>query len=432
MTYEEAIEYIESIQKFGSKLELYRITRLLGKLGNPQDELKIIHIAGTNGKGSTCAMMSSILQAQGYSVGLYTSPHLESYTERIQISRQNIIEHDFAEVTEVIKRTSLEMLQQGEGHPTVFECLTAMALYYFYQKKVDFVVLEVGLGGRYDATNIIKAPLLSVITAIGMDHVEFLGDTIEKITYEKAGIIKEKCPVVLYYQSETVYNIINDICQKMNSHLFYIQEQELEILHQTLYDTIFTVSNKYFSYEHIRLSLIGNYQVQNACTALLAVEALRAQGILIDPQSVYRGLQEVYWHGRMEIFSVDPMVILDGAHNADGIHALKNIIMTYFPHMKVTLLFGVLQDKSYRQMLEILLPVIHTVVVTQPNNDRALSASSLGAEVSQYPVTLHIEKDIDHAVRLALEITKKEEILICAGSLYLIGDVRRILLKDKT
>ncbi len=423
MNYAEALKYIEQIEYFGSKPGLERISALMDKLGDPQDSLKVIHVAGTNGKGSTTAMLTYILKENGYKVGTYTSPHLESYNERFMINGKNIKDEKLAEYVTLIK----DVCEQLEDKPTVFEVLTAVAFKYFYDEKVDYVVLEVGLGGRFDATNLINKPVLSVITSISFDHVEFLGDTLEKIAFEKAGIIKEGCPCVLYRQSEEVKTVIEAVCKEKSSILYYADEEEISVLKQDITGTVFSVKNKYVDFENVSIKLIGDYQIKNACLVLTASEALRSNGVELKDELVLSGIEKARWHGRMEIVGKDPTVLLDGAHNLDGITMLSGSLKKYFADKKITLLVGILGDKEYGKMVETIAPLASNIVFTEPRSERRWHLESLEEFKNIGEVKVFKEGDIKKALGLAFSITEKEDVICCAGSFYLIGEIYKLV-----
>lgn len=427
MTYEEAIAYVENIVGQGSKLGLTRVMNLLEKLGNPQNYLKIIHVAGTNGKGSTCAMLSSILKEAGYRVGMYTSPHLEEYNERYRINGEKISREDFALYVEKVKTVYEQMENKKEELPTVFELITAVGFLYFYEKKVDILLLEVGLGGRFDATNVITNPLLCIIVSISMDHMDYLGNEIKGIAIEKGGIIKEGRPVVLQQQNQEVAQVIKDIAKEKKAKLYYAEKQEVHLISQDLEGTVFSVANDYVIWDRVVLSMLGEYQLNNCAAVLLACKALQDFGMNLSSAAILEGIKKARWNGRMEICSKNPLILLDGAHNADGMTMLAKSIEKYFKGKKITLLMGVLGDKQYTKMVELLLPLVDKVVVTQPNNPRALDADSLEELVSRYHKKVWKEKQVEKAFELARNITKKEEVLCCAGSLYLIGEIRGLL-----
>lgn len=428
MNYIEALNYIDNINILGSKLGLERVTILLDKLDNPQDKIKTIHVAGTNGKGSISSMLSNILIASGYKTALYTSPHLESYNERYMINGVEISNDNFAKYVSIIKKYSDEMENEGYGTPTVFEQLTAVAFLYFYDNKVDYAVIEVGLGGRFDATNSIKKPVLSVIASISLEHTEYLGNNVESIAFEKGGIIKPGCPVVLYRQDSKVYDVINNICKEKKSKLYYIENEKVEIIEQNIDQTIMSVENNLYSYNNLILHLIGNYQIKNCCLVLLAVYALKESGVNLIEESILKGISLTRWKGRMEVCEKSPLVIIDGAHNPDGIHMLTESVKNYFSNKRIVLLIGVLGDKNYNKMVEEIVPLADTVVITEPDSERALSIEELKKVVKNYCDEIYSFEDIDKAYSFAHKITRKEDVLLCAGSLYLIGRLRTIIM----
>ncbi|WP_341877685.1 folylpolyglutamate synthase/dihydrofolate synthase family protein [Defluviitalea saccharophila] len=427
MNYNEVINYMNSIERFGSRPGLTRVQNLLKRLGNPEKNLKVIHVAGTNGKGSVCTMMSYILTQSGYDVGIYTSPHLESYNERMKINNKEITDDEFASIGEKIIKACQECVEDNEDHPTVFECITAMALLYFSEKSVDYVVLEVGLGGRYDATNVIESPLVSVITSISMDHMDVLGDSIESIAYEKAGIIKKNCSAVLYFPNNKVYNIIKSVCESLDAPLYYVSDMNIYNVEHDIDGITFSIDTNFYSYKDLKISLIGEHQIYNTALVLLIIEVLRNKGIEISEENVRIGLKECYWPGRLEILGKNPLVILDGAHNEEGALALAKAFEQYFPDKDITLLIGVLKDKPYENMLKLLLPYAERVVLTEPNSPRKLLIDELEITARRYSKSIYKNADIVQAYELALQLTDDKDVLCCAGSLYLIGEIKTVL-----
>ncbi len=421
MNYAEALNYIEKIEYFGSKPGLERINALMEVMGNPHKDLKVIHVAGTNGKGSTTAMLTYILKEHGYKVGTYTSPHLESYNERFMINAENISDEKFAQYVTLVK----DACEGLEDKPTVFEVLTGVAFKYFFDEKVDYVVLEVGLGGRFDATNIIDNPVLSVITSISFDHVEFLGDTLEKIAFEKAGIIKKNCPCVLYRQSDEVKNVIETVCKENGSDFYYADEEETIVLKQELGGTLFSVKNKYMTFENVSIKLIGDYQIKNASLVLLAVSALRLNGVELKDELVLSGIEKARWHGRMEIVGEEPTLLLDGAHNTDGITMLASSLKKYFEGRKITLVVGILGDKEYGKMVETIAPLASRIVFTEPRSERKWHIDSL--KEFENIGEIYKESDIKKAVELAYSLSEKDDVICCAGSFYLIGEIYKLV-----
>lgn len=397
-------------------------------MGNPQKKLNCIHVAGTNGKGSACAMLQSILTQNGYKTAVYTSPHIIKYNERYQIDGVCISDERFAQEVFFVKKYYNQMIEEGLEAPTLFEFLTAICFHYFAQESVDILILEVGLGGLYDATNIIENPLLCLIMSIGIDHMEFLGNTIEQIALQKAGIIKQNVPVVLYPQKNLVYNSIADICGQKHCPLYNLQSNvKTKILLQNLEKTLFSVSTKYFQYNMVELALLGDYQIQNCITILLACYVLNHYGITITEQSILKGIQNTHWQGRMEIIQRNPIVMLDGAHNADGIHMLCRSIKKYFKHKKITLLLGVLNDKQYQKMVQQILPIVDTVVLTEPISDRKLSIEELEKTILAFHKKIYKNTHVIEAYHTALSVTAKKDAIICCGSLYMIGELKNYI-----
>lgn len=427
MQYEECIRYLEEEVGFASVPGLERIALLCEKLGHPEQKLSVIHIAGTNGKGSAVAMLSSILRAAGYRVGAYISPHLERYTERIQINGAEISEADFAAEITLVQTLSAELAAEGKEVPTLFEIITGAALHYFAAQEVDLVLLEVGLGGQFDATNIVPHPLLSLIMSISMDHMDFLGNTLAQIAREKAGIIKKNSPVVLYSQEQIVYNIIKDVAEKADAPFFCPQDTEIAVASQTLEGTVFSVKNQLFSYENLELPLLGTYQIPNCTAVLTACAVLRQNGLALTEEAVREGLRNTRWEGRMELFGASPLTVLDGAHNADGILQLARSLSVYFQGKEITLVLGVLGDKEYEKMAEEILPLAHTVILTEPQSERKLDAFSLAQTLAAYRGKIAVEKDLRLAYDAARSLTPPDGVILCCGSLYMIGALRTYL-----
>lgn len=427
MNYESAVAYLENEVGFASVPGLSRIYALLERLGNPQDKLRCIHVAGTNGKGSACAMLSSILQSNGYHTAVYTSPHLDKYVERFLLDGVPITEDAFGTEIAYMRKKCLEMKQDGEDVPTLFEILTAAAFHYFSTQNVDVLILEVGLGGQYDATNVIKQPLLSLIMSISMDHTDFLGDTLEKIAKEKCGIIKKNCPVVLYAQGETVYNIAKETAEVHQAPFWCSTNSKISIQKQDITGTVFSVENPWISYQNLYLPLLGNYQIENCITVLNACAVLQKSGFLFTDKKIRQGLSQAVWHGRMEMMGTHPLVILDGAHNADGIAKLALSLPHYAKDKKITLILGVLGDKEYDLMLSEIFPYIHQAVLTEPQNERRLDLEHLQASAAVFHKPIYLEKEIPHAYLHALEITNADDMILACGSLYMIGALRTFI-----
>lgn len=426
MNYREVLAYIHHTQKFGSKLGLENITALLNLMGNPHRDLKVIHVAGTNGKGSTCSFIASVLKEQGYKVGLYTSPYLEEFTERIRINGQNIPERKLAEIGSFTKSKVEEMIARGLEHPTEFEMITAVAFEYFKREQVDFLVLEVGLGGRADATNVIEKPLLSVITPIAMDHMDRLGNTLREIAYEKAGIIKPNGFVISSPQRPEVMEVIQEVCKKQDAKLIQVSLNNVHIIEQNERFQRFDVKYGEKYLKDIKIHLLGEHQIENAALAISALYQLNKEyHIAIDINSFYRGFAKTSWPGRLEIIHQNPTVLIDGAHNLHGMKALEKVIKQLFSDRKLILGIGVLKDKDVEGMLRAIVPLAEKLVLTEPNNPRALSVQELASLVAKYKKDYVIKEKISEAVQTALSLAESDSLIVFAGSLYMAGEVRK-------
>ena len=418
MTYNEAIEYIHSVSWKGSRPGLERITELLEGIGDPQDFLSFVHIAGTNGKGSTSAMLESILRDAGYKTGMFVSPYIESFNERIQINGCEIDNTLLAEVTEFVKRAADKM----EDKPTEFELITAIGFEAFRRTKCDIVVLEVGMGGRLDSTNVIKNPYLSVITSIALDHTAILGDSIEKIAYEKSGIIKPLCPVVWGGDSPEAEKVIKDFAKRSSSDFHKPQ---------TAQPTDMSPDGITFSlgrYDGLFVPLSGVYQLRNVATVIKAAEILNERGLRILEENIRRGLASVRWKGRFEKLSDMPEVYYDGGHNIEGVSYAAKTVEEYFTKkgIKVNLIFGVMADKDWKDMVGIISPYVEKAFCVFPNNDRSLDKESLAEEFRQNNVEAYIASDFVNAAEMAL---KCEGVTLALGSLYMYADVKNAVKK---
>lgn len=428
MNYNEALQFIHESHKFGMRLGLDNIKKLLELLGNPQNNLKIIHVAGTNGKGSTCSFISSILKESGYKVGLYTSPFLETFTERIRVNGENIREEEVGKIVSLIKEKIEIMVSEGYSYPTEFEIVTAMAFYYYNQEKVDFVALEVGLGGRYDATNVIDKPVVSAITSISLDHTGILGDTLAKIAFEKGGIIKENCPTIVYPQQEEASEVIKNICAEKKSKYIECDFKNIEIKSSNINSQIYNCNINGKELRDLEIKLIGAHQIKNSIVALNVIEYLNDIKITnISEENIRKGLLETKWPGRIEKISENPMFIIDGAHNEEGAKSLANSIDKYFENKNKILVIGMLEDKDIDSVLDLLIPKFNKVITTTPDNPRAIDANKLKEKIERYNIEVTCKPNIKEAVDYALEISNKDDVIISAGSLYMIGNVRTII-----
>lgn len=422
MNYEETLEYIHKVGNSGCRPGLERITYLLDKLGNPQDDLRFIHVGGTNGKGSFSAMCDSVLRAAGYKTGLYTSPFIERFNERIVIDGEQIDDGELAFLTEKVKMVADEM----SDRPTEFEIITAVAMLAFKRHGCDPVVLEVGLGGRLDATNTIKTTVLSVITGISLDHTAILGDTVEKIAFEKAGIIKNGAPVLFGGNDLSALGVIETVANERKSFFFVTKQDEVKIKKADLDGTTFSYRG-----EEYRINLLGLYQPYNAANVVEAVKILRSVGLEISNEALKNGLANAVWKGRFELLSKkDPVFIIDGSHNPEGVTAAVKSIKHYFGNERVCLLSGVMKDKNYADMAKELSAVAAVAVTLKPDNPRALDAAAYAEEYRKNGVEAFSHNNISDAVNDAVGLAKERNLAIVAlGSLYMYGDVKKAFLK---
>lgn len=417
MNYYEAMDFINSKLVFGSKPGLSRIRRLLEVMGNPQKELEFIHIAGTNGKGSTSAFIASALKEAGYKTGLYISPYVVDFRERIQINGEYIKENEIAELIEYIKPLC-EAVETESESPTEFEVITALAFEHYKRQNCDFVVLETGLGGRFDATNIIPAPLAAVITSISFDHTQYLGDTLGKIAFEKCGIIKKGTTVVSYpLQKNEALEVIKSRVDEENANLFIPDLKEFTIENTSL-------SGSEFHYKGVKVSipLVGEYQCYNAITA---IEALLSLGI--SKEAIINGLQKVRFPARFEVVCQNPLAIVDGAHNADGIRKLSENIVKLLKGKRLITIMGMLKDKSYEEPIQIMSSLSDTFIAVTPNNPRALEANETARVAGEYCENVIIASTLKEAAEKAKSLANEETTILVCGSLYIAGELREHL-----
>lgn len=427
MNYKQAMDYIENTAKFGKNKGLERTNKILEFLGNPHKDLKCIHIAGTNGKGSTTAMLTQILMESGYKVGMYTSPFIEEFEERIQINNNNIPKGKLCEVVEKVKIAVDKAWELGYDEPTEFEIITAVMFVYFQEEKVDYAVVEVGLGGRIDATNVIN-PLISIITSISYDHVKILGNTLEEISYEKAGIIKEKTPIILYPVKEEAKLSIEKVAKEKQSHIIYVKKEDSmlkEKLYNVPYQDIIINTGK-DTYE-IQLSLLGTHQLLNCSVVINAAEELQNIGVNIKKEHITEGLKKVKWAGRLEMLKSKPMVVIDGAHNIDGITSLKNSINTYFKYNKLILIVGILSDKQVEDMVKVITPEASNIITVTPPSYRAENSTELVEIIKKYNTNCEAIENYKAAYENALSYANEDDLVLICGSLYMIGEMRKTI-----
>ena len=432
------ISLIEELKKRGSVPGLDAIEGLLEELGHPEDNLKVVHIAGTNGKGSIFAYLSSILIAAGFKVGRYISPTISCYEERFQINGEYITKDELARLYNIVEEAMKREEEKTGLKPTLFEVETAISFLYFKEEKVDYALIEVGMGGRMDATNVIRHPELTVISSISYDHQAFLGDTLEEIAWQKAGIIKESCPVVLSENSDEVCKVIEQEATKKKVKCIEIKPTDYEVLSETPYGSTFL-----WKEQRYETKLPGRHQVSNAVTALAASEYLfrkdyeknnarKAIAEELDEMNVKSaqqgGIIRTCWPGRLEVLKKEPLFYRDGAHNPDGAKKLAAFLQKYFTNKKIIYIMGVLKDKDYKKMLRYLMPMAKEVYVFKPKNERGLSAQILADTIKEVAdVSVTIESDVNAAVFRALDTAKPDDVLVACGSLSFMEEMEDIL-----
>ena len=428
-TYQEALEWIHARLRLGIKPGLKRMEWMMDRLGNPETHIKAVHIGGTNGKGSTLTFLRSILQESGYRVGTFTSPYIENFNERISVNGKPIDDEEILALANIILPLANELEDTELGGPTEFEVITAMSFYYFaHANQVDFVLYEVGLGGRFDSTNILS-PFASIITNIGLDHTSILGDTYEEIAFEKAGIIKEGIPVFTAVKHHGALRVIEEQADKMEAPIYRLNQEFSISSHETREKgEIFTLDAEEFTIEKLEISMIGKHQTENAALAVIAARYLTQQGILIITEAAIRsGLKNAYWPGRFEILSENPFVIIDGAHNDEGISTLVHELSTRYADKYIHIVFAALKDKKFDKMIAQLDQIANQISFVSFDFPRAAAAQDL-LEVSHLPNKLAVE---DWKAYLQEEMVNLEtdSILVVTGSLYFISEAKPLLCK---
>lgn len=416
MTYASAVAYLYRLQKHGIKLGLETMTALMGRLGMPQARYRTLHIAGTNGKGSTAAMAAAVLQSAGYRVGLYTSPHLVEFRERIRVNGEMIAESQVAQLTE-----QLQALCQPDLSPTFFEYTTAMAFQHFAETGVDVAVLEVGLGGRFDATNVVT-PMACAVTTIALDHQDYLGTTLSSIAFEKAGIIKRGVPVVLGRLDEEARRTIEQVAQERQAPVFRMDE---DFRTEGESPSQFSYHGLGLQYDGLTCALEGRHQLDNAACALALLEAAAPQGIRVTAESVREGLRAVNWAGRLEVVDHHPTILLDGAHNPAAAGVLADYLthsVRSHPSRRVVLVLGMMRDKDHRGFVEPLRGLVDAVVLTQVDLPRSATAQELRASLGDVFPSSHIASSLSEAMALARQLAGPEDLICVTGSLMLVGE----------
>jgi dihydrofolate synthase/folylpolyglutamate synthase len=415
MTYQDTLAYLTSLNKIGIRFGLDPIRLLLERLHNPQNSYPAVLIAGTNGKGSVAAMTAAILSSSGFKTGLYTSPDLIDFRERIRINDRMIGRDEAMHCTEAVKEKITEDI-------SYFEFLTAMAFLHFHRKRVDIAVLEIGMGGRLDATNVVN-PLLSVITNISLEHREYLGNTLEKIAREKGGIIKKRGTCLTAATQKPVIETLKTLCRERGATLYRLGE---EIRTRSHRDGTFSYRGIGASYERLVCPLVGRHQVANAALALAAVELIGDKGFGADERAVVEGLGKTLWEGRLELLQRNPMLLVDGAHNPAGAATLRRALINDFSYRHLWLIFGVLGDKDYRAMVKRLFPLANTVILTRPDSDRALPLDILLPMARAFHKHVEVIENPGDALRQTLSQAREKDLVCIAGSLYLVGEIKKL------
>ena len=409
-----------ALRRFGIILGLDTIKRILNALGNPQNDFKSIHVAGTNGKGSVASALSAILLESGYRVGLYTSPHLVRFNERIRINNLQISNEDVVKTYQAVKR-----VHHGHRSPTFFEFTTAMALYQFSRQKVDWAVVETGMGGRYDATNVIQ-PKITIITNVSLEHRQYLGNTLAEITREKAGIIKNRTPLITAVKQSKAQSIIRQVARKKSAPVYTLGKHFKTRRNRSGEFSYYGIEN---TWPHMQTALLGDHQIENAALALAASELLIKSGAKIPRENIQKGLKKMRWPGRLEIVSAHPLIILDGAHNLIAARNLARFLNTHLAGRPITLVIGILDDKPFAAMLKSLLPVCSRAIITRAKTDRALDPQCLCSAALKIISDVSIVPDVAAAFRQAIKTAGPDEVICVAGSLYVVGEAKAAIEK---
>lgn len=424
MNYKDALTYIEEMGKYGSVPGLDSIKELCFRLGNPQDELSFVHIAGTNGKGSALAYISTVLQEAGYRVGRYISPTISDYRERIQVGGKMISKEGLCRHLETVKRAAGEMAAEGKPHPTVFEMETALAFLYFREKKCDIVVLETGLGGSLDATNLVTTTAVSVIASISRDHMAFLGDTLSEIAENKAGIIKEGVPVVSMEQEPEAMQVIRRTAEEKGSRLVVTSKEEAKNIHYGVEKQKFD----YKQYKKIEITLAGQYQIDNCILAIETLLVLSERGFPIKESALREGLKKTVWKGRFSVIAKKPFFIVDGAHNEDAAKKLASSVRFYFTNKKIIYIMGILKDKEYEKIIAQTCQMAEQIItVATPGNARAMTAYELAKAVKEYHPNVTAADSLEEAVEMSYLLADQDSVIIAFGSLSFLGQIMTIV-----
>ena len=427
MNYKESRLYIEHAQKYGSVLGLNNMEVMMERLGNPQDELQFIHVAGTNGKGSVLAYVSTVLKEAGYQVGRYVSPTLFSYLERIEINGEPVSEEIFAAQMTKVAKVVNEMVKEGLAHPTPFEIETAVAFLCFKELRCQIVALETGMGGLLDATNLITTTQIAVLTSISMDHMGFLGNTLAEIARNKAGIIKPGCHVVTTRQKPEAMTVVEGTARRFKVPVHVADKEDALVEESSCFGQKFL-----YGEEEYEISMAGVYQIENAVIALKVVEVLRELGYEISGEAIHRGMKETVWGGRFSILDKSPVFVIDGAHNPDAALKLEASIQEYFEGKTIYYIMGMFKDKDYDRVAQITAPYAKEIMtIATPKNDRALPAEELAKTVRKYNSHVTAMQSLQDAVEVAYKKAKPEDVIIAFGSLSFLGEISELVKKRR-
>jgi len=423
MNYEESIKWLYSFEKFGIKLGLERINYICKKLKNPQKSYKIIHVGGSNGKGSVCRFLQTILTLSGYKTGVFTSPHLQRFSERFVIDGKEISKDDVVLIVKKIKPIIDEMIKQ-KNSPTFFEIVTAIAFEYFKDQKVDFAIIEVGLGGRFDSTNVVD-PLVSVITNVSLEHQDRLGNKVEDIAFEKAGIIKESIPVITGASGKSI-DVIKKVAKEKKSQIKIVEKSSWEKIQGGPDWQEFLVKGSLKDY-HLKSSMAGKIQGENIAITIATIENLQMNGVYITDESILDGVEKTIYPGRMEIISFEPLILIDGAHNIEGINNLKSTLKEDFVYEKLIIILGILKDKNIKEMLDIITPLADVIIFTKSKNKRACSPTKLKDMIEKEVI---VKEKISDAIDYAKMQAEKQDLICITGSLFTVGETKDYLQKS--
>ena len=417
MNYQEVMDYVEYLQSYGSVPGLTNIVNLCEKLGNPQEALSFVHIAGTNGKGSVLSFVSSVLKEAGYRTGRYISPTIFEYRERIQLNSRMITKTDLCRLMTQVKEACDALVREGNPHPTPFEVETALAFLYFKEKNCDIVVLETGMGGRNDATNLIQNTKVAVLASISLDHMGILGNTVEKIAMEKSGIIKPGCRVVSAVQCEEAEKVIENTCYENDVPLTWAKPELAKNIKSTLEKQRFS----YGEYKNLEISLTGRYQIGNAVLALEVLAALAQEGYPVSEKALRKGLLQAVWPGRFQVLCKKPVFIADGAHNREGAKRLAESIQFYFTNRQIIYIMGMLRDKEQEEVIKATCPYATQILTVPTKGARGTSSYELAVEVQRYHANVTALDSVEEAVELSFLMADKETVIIAFGSLSYLG-----------